>query len=53
MDDAQSIETQVAAPLTQAELDVLTDKLIAASRPLDMTGADEIEEVSEEEKAND
>ena len=28
MDDAQSIETQVAAPLTQAELDVLTDKLI-------------------------
>ena len=32
---------------------VLTDKLIAASRPLDMTGAEEIEEVSEEEKAQD
>jgi len=32
---------------------VLTDKLIAASRPLDMTGAEEIEDVSEEEKATD
>lgn len=32
---------------------VLTDRLIAATRPLDMTGADEIEAVSEEEKAND
>jgi ribosome maturation factor RimP len=35
---------------------VLTDKLIAASRPIDMTGADEIEEIEEtleEEKADD
>jgi ribosome maturation factor RimP len=30
---------------------VLTDKLIAATRPLDMTGAEEIEETTEEEKA--
>lgn len=46
---------RMAVPLSaihSAKL-VLTDKLIAATRPLDMTGADEIEEVSEEEKAHD
>jgi ribosome maturation factor RimP len=32
---------------------VLTDKLIAATRPLDMSGAEEIEETPEEEKADD
>jgi ribosome maturation factor RimP len=32
---------------------VLTDKLIAATRPLDMSGADQIEEFTEEEKAHD
>ena len=32
---------------------VLTDKLIAATRPLDMSGADEILETPEEEKAED
>jgi len=32
---------------------VLTDKLIAATRPLDMAGAEEIEEITEEEKAHD
>jgi len=32
---------------------VLTDALIAATRPLDMSGADEIEETTEEEKAED
>ena len=32
---------------------VLTDKLIAATRPLDMSGAEEIEETLEEEKADD
>ena len=32
---------------------VLTDKLIAATRPLDMSGADEIVETTEEEKAED
>jgi len=32
---------------------VLTDKLIAATQPLDMSGADEIEEFNEEEKADD
>jgi len=40
------------ATISSAKL-VLTDKLIAASRPLDMTGAEEIEDVSEEEKATD
>ncbi len=40
------------AKISSAKL-VLTDELIAASRPLDMTGADEIEAVSEEEKAPD
>jgi ribosome maturation factor RimP len=32
---------------------VLTDKLIAATRPLDMSGADEILETTEEEKVED
>ena len=31
---------------------VLTDKLIAATRPLDTSGVDEIEETNEEEKAD-
>lgn len=48
---------RVEVPLTtihSAKL-VLTDKLIAATRPIDMTGADEIEEIEEtlEEKADD
>lgn len=45
----------VAVPLENihsAQL-VLTDRLIAAARPLDMTGAEEIEEIQEEEKAED
>ena len=32
---------------------VLTNELIAATKPIDMTGADEIEETLEEEKADD
>jgi ribosome maturation factor RimP len=39
------------ATIQSAKL-VLTDKLIAASRPLDISGADEIEETHEEEKAD-
>ena len=39
------------ATIQSAKL-VLTDKLIAATRPLDMSGADEIEETTEEEKAD-
>jgi ribosome maturation factor RimP len=31
---------------------VLTDRLIAATQPLDMSGAEEIEEINEEEKAD-
>jgi ribosome maturation factor RimP len=44
---------RVAVPLAQihsAQL-VLTDKLIAASRPLDLTGVEDIVETEEEEKA--
>jgi ribosome maturation factor RimP len=45
---------RVAVPLAQihsAKL-VLTDKLIAATRPLDMSGVEDIEETTEEEKAD-
>ena len=56
--DVVSVEDRkagrVAVPLAQihsAKL-VLTDKLIAATRPLDTSGVDEIEEL-EEEKAED
>ncbi|TIX51454.1 ribosome maturation protein RimP [Alteraurantiacibacter aquimixticola] len=45
----------IAVPLEKihsAQL-VLTDKLIAATQPLDIEGADEIEEFNEEEKADD
>lgn len=43
---------RVSVPLAQihsAQL-VLTDRLIAATRPLDMTGAEEIEQIEEEEE---
>jgi ribosome maturation factor RimP len=46
---------RVAVPLASirsAKL-VLTDKLIAATRPLDMSGIEEIQETLEEEKADD
>ena len=52
IDDAEAGRT--AVPLAQihsAQL-VLTDKLIAATKPLDMSGAEEIVEISEEEKAS-
>lgn len=45
----------IAVPLEtihSAQL-VLTDKLIAATQPLDISGADEIEEFTQEEKAED
>ena len=57
--DVVSIEDRkagrVEVPLAQihsAKL-VLTDKLIAATRPLDTSGVEEIEETLEEEKAED
>lgn len=46
---------RIAVPLSQiqsAKL-VLTDKLIAATRPIDTTGIDEFEETPVEEKADD
>ena len=45
---------RIEVPLDQihsAQL-VLTDRLIAATQPIDMTGAEEIEEINEEEKAD-
>ena len=45
---------RIAVPLDKihsAQL-VLTDKLIAATQPLDMSGAEEIEETTDEEKAD-
>jgi ribosome maturation factor RimP len=53
IEDCKAGRVEVPLEKIQSAKLVLTDKLIAASRPLDMTGADEIEEVSEEEKAND
>lgn len=57
--DAVAIEDRKAGRVTvpmakihSAKL-VLTDKLIAATRPLDTTGIEEIEETLEEEKADD
>ncbi len=46
---------RIAAPLDivhSAKL-VLTDELIAATKPLDMSGADEFEETPDEEKVED
>ena len=46
---------EISVPLDKihsAQL-VLTDRLIAATQPLDMSGADEIEEETQEEKADD
>jgi len=45
---------RIAVPLGNIHLAqlVLTDRLIAATRPLDMTGAEEILEIPEEEKAS-
>lgn len=46
---------QIAVPLAQiksAKL-ILSDKLIAATRPLDPSGADEFEETTDEEKVQD
>ena len=51
IDDREAGRTSV--PLVQihsAQL-VLTDRLIAATRPLDLTGVEDIEETTEEEKA--
>ncbi|PZO69519.1 MAG: ribosome maturation factor [Pelagerythrobacter marensis] len=57
--DQVTIEDRKAGTVTLPLADihtaqlVLTDALIAATRPLDMSGADEIVELNEEEKADD
>lgn len=53
IEDRKAGRIEVPLPQIHSAKLVLTDKLIAATRPLDMTGAEEIEEVSEEEKAQD
>ena len=53
VEDRKAGRVQVPLDAIHSAKLVLTDKLIAATRPLDMTGTEEIEEVSEEEKAND
>ncbi|WAT18972.1 ribosome maturation protein RimP [Aurantiacibacter sp. MUD11] len=57
--DVVSIEDakagRIAVPLNKihsAQL-VYTDKLVAATQPLDMSGVEDIEELNEEEEAND
>ncbi|MBT2135908.1 ribosome maturation protein RimP [Croceibacterium sp. LX-88] len=53
VEDRKAGRMEVAlANIHSAKL-VLTDKLIAATRPLDTSGVDEIEETLEEEKAED
>ena len=53
MEDRKAGRVEVPlANIHSAKL-VLTDKLIAATRPLDMGGVEEIEETLEEEKADD
>lgn len=50
VEDREAGRTIVSlAQIHSAQL-VLTDKLIAATRPLDMTGAEDIEEIHEEEE---
>ena len=53
MDDAAPIDAQTKAPLSQAELDVLTDKLIKATRPLLADEPDEDVELEEIEDTDD
>ena len=49
IDDRKAGRTEISlGDIGSAKL-ILTDKLIAATRPLDMSGADEIEETQEEE----
>ena len=51
VDDRKAGRVEVPLQNIHSAKLVLTDKLIAATRPLDTTGAEEIEETTEEEKA--
>ena len=51
IDDRKAGSVQVPLHTIQSAKLVLTDKLIAATRPLDTSGVEEIEETPEEEKA--
>ncbi len=51
IDDREAGRTTVSLGQIHSAQLVLTDKLIAATRPLDLTGVEDIEETQEEEKA--
>ena len=51
IEDRKAGRVQVPLALIHSAKLVLTDKLIAATRPLDTSGVEEIEETTEEEKA--
>ena len=53
LEDRKAGTMQVPLANIQSAKLVLTDKLIAATRPLDMSGIEEFEETLEEEKAED
>ena len=53
IEDRKAGRVEVALQNIQAAKLVLTDRLIAATRPLDTSGVEEIEETLEEEKADD
>jgi ribosome maturation factor RimP len=51
IDDRKAGRVEIPLQHIRSAKLVLTDKLIAETRPLDMSGAEEIEEINEEEKA--
>lgn len=53
IEDRKAGAVEVAFDLVHAAKLVLTNDLIAATKPIDMTGADEVEEIPAEEKADD
>ncbi|OYW45449.1 MAG: ribosome maturation factor [Sphingomonadales bacterium 12-68-11] len=53
IEDRKAGRIEIALDNIHAAKLVLTDKLIAATRPLDTSGAEEIEETLEEEEAHD
>lgn len=53
IEDRKAGRVEVPLPKIHSAKLVLTDKLIAATRPLDTSGVEELEETPEEEKADD
>ena len=53
VDDRKAGRVSVPLDTIHSAQLILTDKLIAATRPLDMSGVEDIEELEQEEEAND